>query len=137
MLFEDYARALGIDLGFQNFAGEVAGLPGDYRSPAGALLLATIADRAVGCVGVRPLAGGACEMKRLYVRPDGRGQGVGRALADAAIAFARGGGYTAMRLDTLPTMATAQALYRELGFREVAAYRYNPVPGTLFMELAL
>jgi GNAT superfamily N-acetyltransferase len=136
-LFEEYARSLGIDLEFQGFAEELAGLPGSYVRPAGVLLLALAARRAVGCVGVRRLDAGACEMKRLYVRDEARGQGIGRALAEAAVAFARSAGYQTMRLDTLPGMTKAQVLYRELGFRDAPPYRYNPVPGASFMELDL
>jgi ribosomal protein S18 acetylase RimI-like enzyme len=137
LLFEEYAQSLGVDLSFQGFGEELASLPGAYSPPGGRLLLAADQARAVGCVGVRPLADGLCEMKRLYVRPDARKRGVARQLAEAAIAFGKTANYRAMRLDTLPTMAAAQELYRQLGFREVAPYRYNPVPGTAFMELAL
>jgi ribosomal protein S18 acetylase RimI-like enzyme len=112
-------------------------LPGSYARPAGVLLLALAGRRAVGCVGVRRLDADTCEMKRLYVRDEARGQGVGRALAEAAVAFARSAGYATMRLDTLPGMTKAQALYRELGFRDAPPYRYNPVPGASFMELDL
>ncbi len=136
-LFEEYAQSLGIDLSFQGFDDELASLPGGYSPPGGRLLLAEDGLRPVGCVGVRPLDDGICEMKRLYVRPEARGLGVGRKLAEAAIAFGKSARYRAMRLDTLPTMGSAQELYRQLGFREVGAYRYNPVPGTSFMELDL
>jgi putative acetyltransferase len=136
-LFEEYARSLDIDLGFQGFDKELAGLPGVYARPTGCLFLAVMVDRSVGCVGVRRLDGEICEMKRLFVRPEARGAGVGRALAEAAVAFGRTAGYRAMRLDTLSTMVAARALYRQLDFREVAPYRYNPIPGALFMELAL
>jgi ribosomal protein S18 acetylase RimI-like enzyme len=134
-LFEEYAQSLGVDLSFQGFGDELASLPGAYSAPGGRLLLAGDEARAVGCVGVRWLESGICEMKRLYVRPEARGRGVARKLAEAAIAFGKSANYHAMRLDTLPTMAAAQELYRQLGFRDVAPYRYNPVPGTSFMEL--
>jgi len=136
-LFEEYAGTLGIDLEFQNFGEELAGLPGAYSRPGGLLLLAAIGARSVGCVAVRRLDDDRCEMKRLYVRDEGRGHGVGLALATAAIAFARTAGYRIILLDTLPSMAAAQTMYRRLGFREVPPYRYNPVPGTSFMELTL
>ncbi len=138
MLFEEYAGWIGINLDFQDFATELATLPGAYVPPSGALLLAVEGETPVGCVAVRPLAPPAiCEMKRLYVRPSWQGHGFGEALARAIIGCARAAGYERMRLDTLPAMAPAQALYRRLGFQEIPAYRYNPVPGTTYMELQL
>ena len=136
-LFNEYAASLGVDFGFQDFESELSGLPGAYVAPDGRLLLAISSDRAVGCVAVRKLEPGFCEMKRLYVRAEGRGRGAGRMLAEAAIRFARDAGYCAMRLDTLPGMRAAQSLYREIGFRVIAAYRFNPVAGSSFMELDL
>jgi putative acetyltransferase len=136
-LLLEYAASLGFDLGFQDFDAELRSLPGEYAPPRGALLLARSDSRAVGCVAVRPLDPEACEMKRLYVRPSARGIGAGRALAEAAVAAGRRCGYSCMRLDTVPSMETARALYRSLGFREIAPYRFNPIPGTSFMELDL
>ena len=128
-LFREYAAGLGVDLSFQGFDEEVAALPTGYD-----VLLVAGSD---GCVGVRPFSHGICEMKRLYVRPSARGTGLGKELAEAAIAHARTLGYAAMRLDTMPAMGAAQALYASLGFVEIPAYRHNPVAGTRFMELDL
>jgi ribosomal protein S18 acetylase RimI-like enzyme len=138
-LFRAYAASLPIDLGYQGFDGELAALPGKYAPPAGALLIARDANgAALGCVAMRPLDDeGVCEMKRLYVAPAGRGQGFGKALALALIEAARTGGYREMRLDTLPTMADAQALYRTLGFEEMAPYYDTPIAGTVFLSLKL
>jgi ribosomal protein S18 acetylase RimI-like enzyme len=136
-LFGEYADSLGVDLGFQGFGDELTALPAGYVPPTGALLLAENDLGIVGCVAVRSLDGDACELKRLYVRPAGRGAGLGRMLTAAAIAAAGDLGYRRMRLDTLPSMQTAYALYRELGFREIDPYRFNPVPGTRYLELDL
>jgi ribosomal protein S18 acetylase RimI-like enzyme len=138
-LFDRYAAALEVDLAYQGFAEELAGLPGQYAPPAGALLLARgQAGEAIGCVGLRPMAEpGCCEMKRLYVAPSGRGLGLGRALAEAVIGEAVRLGYREMRLDTLPTMSSAIALYETLGFARIAAYYDTAPDGTIFLGLGL
>ena len=137
-LFREYAASLETNLCFQDFDAEVKGLPGAYQPPAGALLVGEAGGRLVGCVALRALEPPAVgEIKRLYVRPAGRGRGLGAALAGAILERARSAGYQRVRLDTLPSMAAAQELYRQLGFREIAPYRHNPVPGTLSMELVL
>ena len=136
-LLSEYAESLGVDLSFQGFEHELAGLPGDYAPPRGAFLLATHEGAVAGCVALRTFEADACEMKRLFVRPAFRGLGLGRTLARAILDEARRIGYGRIRLDTLPSMTEAIALYRALGFREIAPYRSNPVPGTLFMEAAL
>ena len=136
-LFLEYAASIGFDLCFQDFDHEVAGLPGEYVPPRGALLLAMAEERPVGCVALRALDERTCEMKWLYVRREARGRGVGRLLCEAVIAEARARGYDRMKLDTVPQMAEAIALYRTLGFVPTEPYRHNPIPGALFMELAL
>lgn len=134
-LFREYGASLSVDLGFQKFEEELASMPGDYAPPRGRLLLAYEGSAAIGCVALRPIDHAICEMKRLYVRA--RGRGIGRQLAERVIAEARTIGYRFMRLDTLPSMTAAAALYAALGFREIPAYRFNPVEGTKYFELEL
>ncbi|HYD67680.1 GNAT family N-acetyltransferase [Azospirillum sp.] len=134
-LFGAYAASLDIDLSYQDFAAELAGLPGKYAPPSGALLLARgPGGEALGCVALRPIEPeGCCEMKRLYVAPEGRGLGLGRALVDAILGKAVRIGYREMRLDTLPSMTAALALYREAGFVTIERYYDTPVAGTIFL----
>jgi putative acetyltransferase len=136
-LFVEYQEALGISLCFQNFDAELAGLPGAYAAPEGRLLLAFADARPAGCVALRKLDDGICEMKRLWVRPAFRGARLGRRLVEAVLAEARAAGYRAVRLDTLPSMREAQALYVSLGFIDIPPYNDHPIAGTRFMELAL
>ena len=137
-LFVEYAKSLGFSLCFQNFDQELAGLPGDYARPDGRLLLAECEGQLAGCVALHKLDDATCEMKRLYLRPQFRGKGLGRLLADRVIAEACQIGYRRMRLDTVePVMKDAVAMYRKIGFKEIAPYRANPMAGTLYMELEL
>ena len=136
-LFEEYAGSLGIDLDFQGFAEELADLPGQYAPPEGCLLLALWKGQVAGCVALRKFSPSICEMKRLYTKPQFRGLGIGRAMCEEVIGWARRSDYERMRLDTLPSMEEAKDLYRSLGFREIEPYRFNPVEDASFMELAL
>lgn len=137
-LLREYEAWTGVDLCFQGFEAELAGLPGDYDPRrGGALLVLDGDDGLAGCVGVRRIDGTACELKRLYLRPSARGGGRGRALLEGAVDRARALGYRSMRLDTLPVMDAAQALYRARGFVEIEPYRENPVPGARYFELEL
>ena len=137
-LFAEYQAWLGINLCFQNFDREVAELPGDYVPPRCRLLIAIQDDKVAGCIALRSLGDDICEMKRLYVRPQFRGTGLGRELADTIIKFARDAGYRRMRLDTLPgKMDQAIGMYDRLGFRRIEPYYENPVTDAVFMELAL
>jgi ribosomal protein S18 acetylase RimI-like enzyme len=132
-LFREYFAWLGPEGWFSDIEAELAALPDGYD----AILVARDGEEVVGCVALRPLELGVCEMKRLYVRPAGRGAGAGRALVEAILDEARRLGYRTMRLDTLPTMDAARSLYLSLGFRQIERYNDNPVPGVLFFELAL
>lgn len=137
MLFGEYANSLDFDLDFQDFDKELANIPGDYSPPKGCLILAKHEGQAAGCVALRELSDGVCEMKRLYIKPQFRDLGIGRALAEAIIEKAQKIGYTHMRLDTAPSMHAARVLYASLGFKEISPYRYNPIEGAVFMELSL
>jgi putative acetyltransferase len=136
-LFEEYAESLDFDLSFQDFDSELANLPGEYARPGGVILVATLDGTPAGCVALRELEAGVCEMKRLYVVSPYRRMGIGRKLAEAVIAEARRIGYRSMRLDTVPGMIEATELYRSLGFGEIEPYRHNPIDGALFFELKL
>lgn len=138
-LFRDYAASVDVDLAYQSFDAELAALPGKYEPPSGALLLARAPDgKPVGCVALRPMHSvGCCEIKRLYVSPAGRGLGLGRGLVEAIVKEARRIGYREMRLDTLPSMTDAIALYRKFGFATIAPYYDSPVPGTIYLGLTL
>ncbi|MFZ0277428.1 MAG: GNAT family N-acetyltransferase [Candidatus Sulfotelmatobacter sp.] len=137
-LFLEYAQSLGFSLCFQNFEKELAELPGDYAPPEGRLLLAECEGQLAACVALHKLEPRICEMKRLYLRPQFRGKGLGRALAERIIAEARQIGFQRMRLDTVePVMKDAVAMYRKLGFKGIAPYRPNPIAGAMYMELEL
>ena len=137
-LFLEYEQSLGFTLCFQNFDKELAELPGHYAPPEGRLLLAEYEGQLAGCIALHKLESTICEMKRLYLRPQFRGKGLGRVLAEHIISEARQIGYSSLRLDTVePVMKDAVAMYRRLGFREIAPYCANPMAGVLYMELAL
>ena len=136
-LFLEYARSLDFDLCFQHFDREMDNFPGEYTPPDGALLLAVLKDDAIGCVGLRPIEGGICEMKRLYVREQARGLTAGYKLVKAIIDKAIQLGYTAIRLDTLPSMQQANRLYQAFGFKKIPPYRHNPIKGAIYLELKL
>lgn len=136
-LFKEYANSLGFDLSFQDFEEEFASLPGDYTPPDGRLFLALENNEIIGCVGLRKFTSSICEMKRMYVREKYRGKGIGRKLAIAVIDAAKKIGYQEMRLDTVPWMTEAIALYLSIGFIEIKPYRYNPIPGSRYFSLDL
>lgn len=136
-MLSEYQAQLGVDLAYQDFETEVRDLPGAYAAPCGRLLLATHEGQPVGMVAFRDAGGGRAEMKRLFVRPRGRGLGVGRALVARLLLEARDAGYREIVLDTLPSMQSAQRLYEHFGFADIPAYRTSPVPGTRYLALAL
>lgn len=136
-LFLEYVDSLDIDLSFQNIITELQNIPGEYAPPEGCILLAIYEEQIAGCVALRKINENVCEMKRLYVKPDFKGKGVGRELALSIIEEAKNCGYHFMRLDTLPTMIQAISLYRSLGFYSIEPYRFNPIEGTVYMELQL
>ena len=136
-LFQEYADSLSVDLAFQSFDDEVAGLPGRYAPPTGALLVARVDEEQIGCVALRAIDIETCELKRLFVHPTRRGGGVGLLLLESAIAEARRLGYRHLRLDTIPGMERAQELYERFGFHDIPPYTTNPVAGARFLELEL
>jgi len=136
-IFREYREDLGLDLDFQDFEKELDDIPGEYSPPEGAILLAEEESKTVGCVALRKIDDKTCEMKRMYVKPGYRGQGLGRKLASSIIDKAREKGYEKMKLDTLTTLKEANVLYRSLGFEECEPYRYNPLEDALYMELEL
>ena len=136
-LFREYAVWVGVDLSFQGFDDELEGLPGDYAQPTGVLFVARVDGRVAGCVAAHQWSPATCEMKRLFVRDSFRSFGCGRVLVESIITWARESGFKRVLLDTLPSMGRAQHLYLRLGFREIAPYRPNPVPGARFLELSL
>ena len=136
-LFLEYAHSLDFDLGFQDFDAELQSLPGNYAPPWGCLLLAVSDSEAMGCIALRRLSDHVCEMKRLWVRPAFRGTGTGRRLIESLLDEAYRIGYSSMRLDTVPSMASAISLYRQVGFVEIEPYTSNPIPGALFLQFDL
>ena len=131
-IFREYADGLSVDLCFQDFESEVRDLPGRYSLPRGRVLLAFARGALIGCVAMRPVDDEACEMKRLYVRPEGRGLGAGRQLVQRLCGIAESVGYRRVCLDTLATMHAAQSLYASLGFKAIKSYVFNPIEGTKF-----
>ena len=137
ILFREYQRYLNVDLGFQDFERELASLPGEYQPPTGILLLAKAGEKVAGCIALRVIEEGICEMKRLYIRPEFRGLKLGRHLAESVIREAIRIGYRKMRLDTLNTLTEAMHLYESLGFKRVPPYYPNPLPDVVYWELDL
>ena len=136
-LIREYARSLEFDLEFHDFVKEMEDFPGQYASSGGCLYIALDENQPIGCVALRDLGQGICEMKRLYVKPNFRGQKAGKLLAEVVIKAARNMGYDYMRLDTVPAMKQANRLYNALGFKKIAPYRFNPIKGATFFELNL
>jgi putative acetyltransferase len=137
-MFREYVASIDLDLEFQGFSAELAELPGKYTPPSGCILLAKVDGRSAGCVALRPLGEGVCEVKRLFVRPEYRGLKLGRKLGEKIVQEARDLGYGLLRLDTLSSrMGAAVSLYRALGFREIPAYCDSPFDDAVFMELTL
>jgi putative acetyltransferase len=140
-VFTEYAESLAVNLGFQNFDEEMQSLPGEYSAPRGALLLAQVGEQVAGCCALRPLDTvdyvNACEMKRLYVRPAFRAQGLGRLLAEHIMDAARIAGYHSILLDTLDDMEAARGLYEDLGFEEIPPYYHNPIAGAHYLRAVL
>jgi len=136
-LFEEYAQSLGVDLSFQDFAKELYTIDVQYSHPEGALLLAWAESKAIGCAGIRKLDDEVAELKRMYIRGEYRGYGIGVQILEQSLLKAKELGYKKIRLDTLKTMEKAQALYRSFGFYEIPSYRFNPLEGTIYMEKAL
>jgi putative acetyltransferase len=137
LLFREYEKAIGVDLCFQNFEKELADLPGQYAPPEGCLILVRVDNSEAGCVALRRFEAYVCEMKRLYLRPRFRKLGLGRQMATIIIEEAVNRGYKTMRLDTLPSMTEAIALYKSMGFVQIDSYRYNPLEGAIYMEKQL
>jgi GNAT superfamily N-acetyltransferase len=136
-IWREYVASPSASLDYQGYEAEFADVPGKYASPAGCILLAEANETVVGCVAMRPIDAAICEMKRLYVRPAGRGEGLGRRLVEELIARARRAGYREMRLDVLQEFERAQQLYHDLGFRDAEPVSFNPLPGTRFLGLSL
>jgi putative acetyltransferase len=136
-LFKEYEKQLNVDLCFQDFETELANLPGVYAPPEGCMLLAEYDNKIAGCVTLKKIDEGICEMKRLYVRPDFRGKSIGRELSEAIVEEARKMGYAKMRLDTLTRLTEAITLYRSMGFKEIKPYVFNPLDDVVYMELEL